>query len=249
MSAEGEQARQFAQRLENLLQNVLPTCDNAFTATPQGKYGKRGKTVYLIQQRDNSGIPLTCDGDEILRLQYSCLCSCKTPQSMLQVDKSDILLATDSGHSPLCHYDYVRSPQSDIPAAHINIHGSNDAATRIMLSCVNGKRSKNRRKQYLDKGLFPTFSSLHFPVGGDRLRPGLEDVLEMAIYEFHIDTQPQWKASLAQSREEYRTAQIKAIVHEFPDLAYDTLIEDGYDLGQRPDRPERSDRDSMLIRY
>lgn len=151
MSAEGEQARQFAQRLENLLQNVLPTCDNAFTATPQGKYGKRGKTVYLIQQRDNSGIPLTCDGDEILRLQYSFLCSCKTPQSMLQVDKSDILLATDSGHSPLCHYDYVRSPQSDIPAAHINIHGSNDAATRIMLSCVNGKRSKTEENNIWTK--------------------------------------------------------------------------------------------------
>ena len=118
-----------------------------------------------------------------------------------------------------------------------------------MLACYGGKRTRNRRKEYVEKGAFPTFSSLHFPVGGDRLRPGLEDILQMAIYEFHIDVEPDWEITLNDSRAEYRSRQIKALVREFPDLAYEALIEIGCDLTEKPERSGRDDRPSMLIRY
>ena len=117
------------------------------------------------------------------------------------------------------------------------------------LSCGGGLRGKSRRKEYINKGSFPTFSTLHFPVGGDRFRPGLEDVLQMAIYEFHIDATNEWQQHIEASREEYRTRQLTALIREFPDIAYDTLKEDGRELTTRPERPQRADRTSMLIRY
>lgn len=71
----------------------------------------------------------------------------------------------------------------------------------------------------------------------------------MAVYEFHIDVEPDWEKALDDSRAEYRGRQIKALVSEFPDLAYEALVEIGCDLTKKPDRRERDDRPSMLIRY
>jgi hypothetical protein len=248
-SDEEDQATQFAQRIEDLLQHVLGANDTLYTAAPEGKLARGGRSSYVIHQLPEDGISINSDGECILKLSYTFHCSCKEPGSWLQVDKSSIMLTGEPKHVPLFRYDYVRSPSSDIPAAHLNVYGSNDTASRLMLACSGGKRTRNRRKEYLEKGAFPTFSSLHFPVGGDRLRPGLEDVLQMAVYEFHIDVEPEWENALNDSRAEYRQSQIKAIVREFPDLVYDELVESGHDLTKKPERQKRDDRPSMLIRY
>ena len=192
---------------------------------------------------------LQSDEEVVASLSFSFTCSCKSEGDWLQVDKSVLMITAEPEHMPLFHYDYNRVRTSETPGAHINIFGSNDSATRIMLACGKGLRSKSRRKNYIDKGMFPTFSTLHFPVGGDRFRPGLEDVLQMAIYEFHINVTNNWEQCLNQSREEYRIRQLEALVREFPDLAYRTLKESGYDLGFQPERPTKDERPSALIRY
>lgn len=245
-----EQAIDFAQRLENMLTEVLgQPSDGQYTADPQGARKKRSAS-YLIKTRDPQGISLTVGGSTILRLSYRYQCSCRDSNSYLQVDESAITLRAESDPAPIIHYDFVRDPHSAIPAAHINIHASNDSATKAMLACGSKSQGKNRRKAFLEKGTFPTFSSLHFPVGGDRFRPGLEDVLQMAIYEFGIDAQPQWQQAIEQSRAECRTRQISALVCEFPDIAYQALSQNGYlDSGTPPQRPEREDTKSRLTKY
>lgn len=243
------QVREFAQRIEDLLQQVLGLRDDSYTATPEGSYVRSGKTSYVIHQAEDRGVPLTSDGECILKLSYTFHCSCRKSGSWLQVDKSAIMITGEPEHVPLFRYDYIRDPSSDIPAAHLNVYGSNDVATRLLLACNGGKRAKSRRKEYVNKGAFPTFSSLHFPVGGDRLRPGLEDVLQMTIYEFHIDAQCNWEEAISVSRAEYRSRQIKALVREFPDLAYDALEDIGCDFKKKPIRQEHGDRPDMLTRY
>lgn len=244
-----EQATDFAQRLENMLTEVLGPSEGQYTADPQGTRIKRSIS-YLIKTQDPLGIPLKVGEDTILRLSYRYQCSCRDSNAYLQVDKSSITLRAESDPAPIVHYDYVRDARGTIPAAHINIHASNDSATKAMLACGSKSQGKTRRKQFLDKGTFPTFSSLHFPVGGDRFRPGLEDVLQMAIYEFGIKTQPGWQQAIEQSQAEYRTRQIIALVQEFPDIAYQTLAEDGYlNSGTPPQRPERTDTQSRLTKY
>lgn len=245
------QSTQFAQRIEDLLASTVQTKEEnyAFTGTPQGSYRRGGHRAYVIAQRDPAGIPLLSGGEEILRLQYNFQCSCKGTGSWLQVDKSIIMLTYAPGATPLVHYDYIRADTHNTPSAHINIHGSNDSVSQLMLSCGSGKRGKSRRSQFVKNGTFPTFSTLHFPVGGERLRPGIEDVLQMAVYEFDIDVKDEWQAVIDKSRAEYRTRQIAALVREFPDIAYQTLLDSGHDLQSMPNRPKRSDGKNSLTRY
>lgn len=245
----GQQATEFAQRIETLLQNVLGGCGDGYVAEPEGMSLRGGRTGYRITQRNGRGIPLNSDGETVAGLSFRFQCSCRNENSWLQIDKSVIMITVEPEHMPLFHYDYNRERTSETPGAHINIFGSNDAATRIMLSCGKGLRSKNRRKKYINDGAFPTFSTLHFPVGGDRFRPGLEDMLQMAVYEFHIDVTDEWEKPLNYSREEYRERQLKALVREYPDLAWDALTENGADLAKRPERPQRSDRPGVLVKY
>ncbi|RYQ72902.1 hypothetical protein PG2012B_1153 [Bifidobacterium pseudolongum subsp. globosum] len=245
------QSAQFAQRIEKLLASTLVagTSDYAFTAPPQGTYRRGGEMAYVITQNDEKGVPLYSEGQEILRLRYNFRCSCKKDGAWLQVDKSTIMLVCAPEYIPLVHYDYIREKTHEVPAAHINVHGSNDAASRLMLACGSGKRGRSRRGKFIKDGVFPTFSTLHFPVGGERLRPGLEDVLQMAIHEFALDVKDGWQEAINGSRAEYRRRQIAALVREFPDIAYNTLRECGCDMSSIPQRPERDYAESSLTRY
>lgn len=242
------QALGFAQRLENLMTGVFGLRDDPYTADPEAKESADSIKV-IIQSFPREGIPLCCDGLTVLRLDYTYKCSCRTDHAYLQVDDSEITLRVENERTPIMHYDYVRNPIGGIPAAHINVHASNDSATRVMLACGKRTRGKQRRQEFVEKGVFPTFSMLHFPVGGDRLRPGLEDVLQMAVIEFGIDTADDWRTVIEDSRAEYRTRQIRALVDEFPDIAYDALIRHGHDLTERPTRPDRTGRVDNLTRF
>ncbi|MGH4025484.1 MAG: hypothetical protein ACRDRV_12995 [Pseudonocardiaceae bacterium] len=51
-------------------------------------------------------------------------------------------------------------------------------------------------------------SALHFPVGGARIRPCLEDFLHFLAHEFQIDVLPNAPAILAEGRERWRRRQI-----------------------------------------
>ena len=65
-------------------------------------------------------------------------------------------------------YDYERDPPNDYPVAHLHIDGNAERLQRV-LDVVD--RDKDR----------PT--ALHFPVGGRRFRPSLEDLIEFCIVE------------------------------------------------------------------
>lgn len=244
-----EQATDFARRLEELLTGVLGASETAYVREPEGLRRRGGSVTYNIVQREGRGIVLTCDAEPVLTLSFAFYCSCAGDNAPLRVDKSSVMLSESIEHMPLVRYDFIRMPHSQIPAAHINVYGSNDAATRLMLACAGGQRSRTRRKDFIEKGAFPTFSSLHFPVGGDRLRPGIEDVLQLATYEFHIDVADGWQAVLEGSRARYRAEQVRALVREFPDLAFETLREQGIVDGAIPARPTHADSVNHLVKY
>jgi hypothetical protein len=58
-------------------------------------------------------------------------------------------------------------------------------------------------------------SALHIPVGGSRLRPCLEDVIQFLIVECHFDFQPEWKQAVETGRANWRRRQVAAITREF----------------------------------
>ena len=215
------QVQNFVSQLEALLYLVLGNYNENYVEGTE-RVSRSSPRVFTVQNT-GTGIPLSIEGEPILALSFDYLCVQDAKSSFLQISESCIMVASLSTSAPIFRYDYLRNPHGYIPSAHLNIHASNDDATRAMLACGTGRRGKNRRKRYVEKGFFPTFSTLHFPLGGKRFRPGLEDVLQMLILEFGIDSEVNWRETIEASREEYRKNQLRALIREFPDIAQDVL--------------------------
>lgn len=66
-------------------------------------------------------------------------------------------------------------------------------------------------------------AKLHFPVGGRRYRPSLEDVIEFLVNERLVRARDGWKKALDSSREEFRDRQLCAAVGFRPDVAIGEL--------------------------
>lgn len=229
------QAQLFVSQLEALFYLVLGergTGDNLekrganydYTSYVEGTRGinKSNSQIFTVQN-SGSEIILRTNNEPVLALSFVYSCTSTAAESALRIDESTIIVSSSPSLMPIFRYDYVREPHGKIPSAHFNIHASNDNATMAMLACGTGKRGKNRRKKYVDNGVFPTFSTLHFPVGGRRFRPGLEDILQMLILEFGIDAQDSWLEAVAASREEYRKNQLRALICEYPEIAQTAL--------------------------
>jgi hypothetical protein len=96
----------------------------------------------------------------------------------------------------LCHFDYERN-KAQYPEAHLQVEGACDALDRWRL--VGGASPKPLR-------------DLHFPVGGRRYRPALEDVIEFLIAEKLARPRPGWDRVLNESRDDFRRRQLRAAI-------------------------------------
>jgi hypothetical protein len=83
---------------------------------------------------------------------------------------------------------------------------------------------------------------VHFPVGGPRFRPCLEDVLEMLIDEFGIDNAKESSNALARGRQKWRRIQTRTVVRDDPESAVTELKSLGYDVAWQHNDEEPSVR-------
>ncbi|MCY3562012.1 MAG: hypothetical protein OXH20_12730 [bacterium] len=75
----------------------------------------------------------------------------------------------------------------------------------------------------------PDLHSLHFPVGGRRFRPTLEDFLLFLDREgLYTDWKDGWRPKLIQSLEEWERLQARATARQFPEEAVSALEALGY---------------------
>jgi hypothetical protein len=211
-------------------------------ATP-GREGENARIA--IQQEPSTGISLLVDGQPVLRLVVEYHCAWDHAQRFLAVDTSSVKVMAVEVNEPLFRYEYVRSHSADIPSAHIQVHGHRDALTFIMAVCGRSSARGKRRSKEADRGVVPKMHALHFPVGGARFRPCLEDVLQMLVTEIGVDAPDGALDALADGRERWRLDQLAASVRDSPETAARVLREElGYevrlpDAGPRSDRPER----------
>lgn len=99
-----------------------------------------------------------------------------------------------------------------------------------------GKATKRGSRRASDTNV-PAMSELHFPVGGHRFRPSLEDILEMLIDEFGIDHHREARSALQAGREAWRRIQTRVAVRDDPESAIDALKALGHDVQLRPGEP------------
>ena len=207
-----EAVAEFTGELQALLKNLISTPVVLVAEWQQIKGALRAS----ISSADVAGVTLSIKGRAIFQLQFKYLCEFQAPRGRLTVRSSSFKVIHAVTRLPLWHYDYVRDmKKADSAIDHLNIHAHrNEIASALALANPSSKDMDMR--------------TLHFPFGGPRFRPTLEDVFEMLISEFNIDTVPGATRVLKKSRKRYFDRQLESAVYDAPETAAKILRQLGF---------------------
>ncbi len=134
-------------------------------------------------------------------------------QQFLTTTKNSYKLSHARDSCPIVTYDYTCNPPNSYPEAHFHLHGEAVAIREMLDRC-------GRTKDKPD--------DLHFPVGGRRFRPCLEDLIEFCILEQLVVPHDGWQKALEESRRWFHKRQLQAAVRGDPEVAADALAKAGW---------------------
>ncbi len=214
-----ELAQDFATEISDTVRALVPSCA-PFTADAVG-------TRVAVEQSPATGIPLCVKKRPLLTLNVTFRCELDTSGTYLAVETSSfkVFEGARAAGEPLFRYDYERRPTSQIPGAHLQVHAHRDAMTWALSQAGTATPRGKRRAGAND---VPRLAELHFPLGGHRFRPCLEDLLEMLVSELGVDSTKKGLRALQDGRERWRRHQVRAVVRDAPDEAVALLTELGY---------------------
>ncbi|GIM97135.1 hypothetical protein [Paractinoplanes toevensis] len=213
----GSQARRFAQVLQDVLNRTV--CDNAQVnavinnKTKSAHIGTRlSRTDFMtdkVQMRSRARTKIWLDVSSVWYRNDEGFLTARSTYCGVYLG--------DAHEQLLLHYDYER--EKDLyTEAHIQVAGTHPALER-MLEEVG--RSGDHMKD------------LHLPVGGRRLRPSLEDLLESLIAERLLDPKSGYEKVLNDSRRDYRIKQISALVRSNQETAAAALRSAGWEVTKK----------------
>lgn len=221
-------AESFAREVTERIDQIVPF-DGRLSALAAGTDTSGRVSVAVLDPatlREQS-IVLNVGGKPRLRLFVKFNCCWDRGQDYLAVDASwfHVRLGDRDKDEPLFRYEYLRRPTKMIPAAHLQVHAHRDEFLYMLVAGGEG-RPRVRQKT----GEVPRLSVFHFPLGGHRFRPCLEDVLHALILEFGVDRRPAWRRAVEDGREQWRRLQLKAAVRDAPEDAAAVLADMGWKL-------------------
>jgi hypothetical protein len=212
-------ARVFAQDVQDLFDGVfrVPVTARDGDRRVQVLAARRHFVVRLANPK--SQLTLVKDGRPVASLRILYHCVPDSSGKYLAVARSDFELYSAQEKTPLVRLDYLRDAHT-VPSAHWNIHAERGSMSHLLASTNQDHPGQ--------------FSKLHFPVGGARMRPCLEDFLQFLIVEFRIDTKHAALDFLAERREKWRRAEIATLVRDAPDEAARVLAGLGFGVTPPP---------------
>jgi hypothetical protein len=238
-----EQTFRFARDLTQTVRAVCP-------AAPEFQVDIAGEDPWkaAVHPKDEDPVVLSIGGKKLLDLVVSYTCSISTQHPYMIIEGSTFGLRPHGGGEWLARLDYRRRPLANVPCSHLHIHAHRDAWTFMMSRDGRGSgRRAVKKRGGAEKT--PQISDIHFPVGGPRLRPTLEDFLTMLIEEFGVDHPPRARQELDHARARWRMEQAKAIVRSSSDTAADVLRELGWTVTPPEGYQPKAGRAEWLERY
>jgi hypothetical protein len=231
-------AREFAQDLSTTLA-VFTGRDCEFVALVSGDHVQ-------VSEASGNGVGLRVDGVVHLTLIVTLQCKWDSAGRYLAVERSTfgVYPGTKTNKEALFRYDYVRTPNRPIPCSHLQVHAHRDAFTHVLSSAGRGSR-RGKRMSTRTPSEHPQLSDFHFPLGGPRFRPCIEDLLAALQDEFGLDAGPGWQSALECGRAAWRRQQVGAAARDAPEEAARVLRELGYQVAG-PEPHERLDKLTQL---
>jgi len=218
----GQLSLDFASRIQGLLRAVLPG-NIAIESTEAGTYFSVHPVGAVASQR---AVPLLIDGAQLARLSLIFRQELDHTGRFLKTSEAAFTVYSDLDRQPLFALDYKAS-MNQAPVSHWNLFSERGALTHLLSRAHALGRVKHPHR----------LSSLHFPTGGERFRPSLEDLLQFLIHECGFDAQDGWKEALATSREQWRRLQLRTAVRDLQDDAARVLQENGWSVSPPEEQP------------
>lgn len=150
---------------------------------------------------------LYIDGVVLAHLSFSLDQELDRSGKHLKTTGSKITVWSSIDRTPLLRLEYRADMHTD-PICHWQIHAERGAMSHLLgrANFISPKRVKKPHD----------YSTLHFPVGGERYRPCLEDVLQFLIVDCGIDHKLDWETRVHEGRERWRRMQLRSAVRDIP---------------------------------
>jgi hypothetical protein len=219
-----DKAIQFAEDLTARIAKIIPTDQNMSAVLPSGNEGSR-VIVAAYRGGREALFPLSIDGVHRLDLSVKLNCCWDRNNAHLAVDESWVHVIPGGDKVPLFRYEYLRHGVGSVPAAHLHIHAHRDEFAHVLIAGEKGKARQRWRA-----GKPPRLAEFHFPLGGHRFRPCIEDLLNAVVIEFGVDHVPGWENAVREGRDQWRRIQLRAAIRDVPSESVDALRALGYDV-------------------
>lgn len=155
-------------------------------------------------------IPLGVRGKHRIDLRFDFRCSWDFARKFLAVESSRFALKLPHLGEPLIRFDYLSSHTWS--PAHVQVHAESSALG--YLHAFTGTMKP------------PKVQALHIPVGGRRLRPSLEDVIDFAIHDLAVDAKSGASDRIAEGRSRWKRLQVNAAIRDVIKYDPDTAPEE-----------------------
>ncbi|WP_025102440.1 hypothetical protein [Microbacterium paraoxydans] len=228
-------AAEFAQQVQDTIAGVLPGEFQIVSISHGGRYVVRPVGDNPSKQH----IPLFVDGHRLATLGVQIYLGLDSSGQFLKAWQSKIAVHSTLDRTPLVRQEFDAAMSESAPLAHWHVHADRGALSHL-LGRAHAVRGDVVKKPH-------DMSSLHFPVGGERFRPCIEDVLEFLVREFGIDRQDGWESAVRDGRERWRRMQFRSTVRDLPDEAADVLRKHGWSV--TPPEEARTEGLGVLQRW
>jgi len=207
----------FAVEIANLLYGTLPG-DRTIVSV---RHNDRCVVRPDGDQPRDRRIPLTVSGQHLAELSIALYQTLDREGVYLKTCRTDFEVFSKLDRTPLVRLEYLDDMRSD-PICHWQFHAERGAFTHL-LSIANAAHPGEFQAPH-------DLSKLHLPVGGERFRPSLEDVIEFLIVDCGIDHKEGWRAVIQAGRERWRRRQLRAAVRDLQEEAAEILIQYGWSV-------------------
>jgi hypothetical protein len=221
--------------LTDRLRDLAEGFADDLTALVQGTIG--GQTEFAVGESaqdhmvigpdplPNGRIPLVRDADRgldehrvELRAWYRCGLDPEGEHLMVESSTFGLWVRPSGKWRPVVRVEYERTPRTkDHPTAHVHLH-----AESAELAWLYGSSNLE----------LPRLHQIHFPAGGRRFRPTLEQFLQFLSREqlFTEWAAKDWRKTLDDHQAAWEERQARATVRRYPDAAAEELRGAGWNV-------------------
>ncbi|MAT05028.1 MAG: hypothetical protein CL424_08295 [Acidimicrobiaceae bacterium] len=224
----------FARDVSDLIaRTVVPSEPCGIQITSSENNGQPRALVELRPDTDARYVTVRIGGNDAAGLTVRIGCRPDSSGRYMAATESAFAIYSTLDRTPLFRLDY-REAMRSAPSSHWQVHAERGALSNLLT--IGGHNRPHN------------LAALHIPVGGARLRPGLEDFLQFVIDELGADSREGWRDVLNESRATWRRRQIASAVRDVPDEAVRVLRLLGYSV-EPPGSGDGRTRDDTLYKW